>query len=369
MADVVLTGGGTGGHVYPALAVAEALVRLRPGLDVLFVGTPDRMEARVVPAAGWRFEAIEARGLSSRPLEAVKAVATLARGLGQARDLMRRETPRVVLGTGGFASAPTLLAARLEGVPTYLHEQNVVPGKVNRWLGRWATGVLLSLPGGEHWWSGVECIFTGNPIRQTAFQVERSVARAAVKVPEGAPLLLVTGGSQGARRINDAMLDLAPRLLRETRWHVLHVTGPAGFEDARLRLPAEAEGRWTLVPYMDDMPTAVVACDIAVGRAGATTLAELTAMGKGMVLVPYPFAGGHQLLNARAALDAGAARVITDHACDGPGLADVLLPLLTDPEAVDQMAAASLRLGSPNAADQVARLLLDAAFPLSNAGA
>ncbi|MEB3329419.1 MAG: undecaprenyldiphospho-muramoylpentapeptide beta-N-acetylglucosaminyltransferase [Candidatus Sericytochromatia bacterium] len=363
MADVVLTGGGTGGHVYPALAVAEALVALRPGLDILFVGTPDRMEARVVPAAGWRFEAIEARGLSRHPSQAVQALAALGRGFGQARRLLRQERPRVVLGTGGYASAATMLAANLEGVPTFLHEQNVVPGKVNRWLGRWSTGVLLSLPGGEPWWSGVAGHLTGNPIRRAAFRVDRAAARAALGVPEAAPLLLVTGGSQGARRINEAVLALAPEILRETAWHVLHVTGHGDHEEARGKLPPDHGGRWRLVSYLDEMPAAVVACDIALGRDGATTLAELTATGRAMVLVPYPFAGGHQRLNARAAEEAGAAVVLADEACDAAGLRRVLMPLLQSPEVVSRMAAASQQLGRPDAATEVAGVLLRAAFP------
>jgi UDP-N-acetylglucosamine--N-acetylmuramyl-(pentapeptide) pyrophosphoryl-undecaprenol N-acetylglucosamine transferase len=349
--------------VYPALAVAEALSRLRPGIDILFVGTPDRMEARVVPAAGWRFEGLEASGLSRRPLEAIRALGALGRGLRQARGLLRREHPRVVLGTGGYASAATMLAARLEGIPTFLHEQNVVPGKVNRWLGRWASGVMVSLPGGDRWWSGTTTRLTGNPIRQAAFDVDRAAARSALGVPSDAPLLLVTGGSQGARRINEAVLALAPKILSETSWHVLHVTGPAGYEEALSRLPVEAAGRWQLVPYLDDMPAAVVACDLALGRAGATTLAELTAVGRAMVLVPYPFAGGHQRLNAQSAEEAAAAVVLADEACDATGLARVLTPLLRDMEAVARMADASRRLGRPDAADEVAQVLLAAAFP------
>jgi UDP-N-acetylglucosamine--N-acetylmuramyl-(pentapeptide) pyrophosphoryl-undecaprenol N-acetylglucosamine transferase len=159
------------------------------------------------------------------------------------------------------------------------------------------------------------------------------------------------------------VLALASEVLSETPWHVLHVTGPAGYEEACRRLPSHAASRWQLVPYLDAMPAAVVACDIALGRAGATTLAELTAVGRAMVLVPYPFAGGHQRLNARAAEEAGAAVVLADEACDATGLGRVLMPLLRDTEAVARMAVASRRLGRPDAADEVARVLLDAAFP------
>ena len=364
MADMIMTGGGTGGHLYPALAVAEAVRALRPATDVLFVGTPDRLEARVVPAAGWRFAAIPAEGLSPRPLQATRALGKLGAAVARAGALMRRERPRVVLGTGGYVSAPALLAARLAGVPVVLQEQNVVPGKVNRWIARWADAVAVSFPGGDAYYPPRELLLLGNPIRREALGIDRAAARAALELPAEGPVLLVTGGSQGARRINEAIAALAPRILAETPWAILHVAGPATHDETAARLADVLGPRYRLHAYLERMPEAIVASDLVINRAGATTLAELTAAGKPMVLVPYPGAGGHQRLNAEAAVAAGAALELADAACTPEGLGAVLLPLLADPARLAAMAAASRGLGRPDAAERLARLLLARAFPM-----
>lgn len=363
MADMIFTGGGTGGHLYPAMAVAEAVKALRPATDVLFIGTPDRIEARVVPEAGWRFEAIPAEGLSRRPLQAARAVARLGAAVLKARALMRRERPKVVLGTGGYVSAPALLAARWAGVPVVLQEQNVVPGKVNRWIANWADAVAVSFAGGERYYPPRELLLLGNPIRRGALEVGRQAARAGLGLPAEGPVLLVTGGSQGAKRINDALTALAPRILAETPWTVVHVAGPTTHDATAAALGDHLGPRWQLHRYLERMPEAIVASDLVINRAGATTLAELTAAGKPMVLVPYPGAGGHQRLNAEAAVAAGAAIELADAACTPEGLGEVLLPLLGDPARLAAMAEASRRLGRPDAAERLARLLLARAFP------
>ena len=368
MTDVILTGGGTGGHLYPAMAVAEALRDLRPQTRVLFVGTPDRIEARVVPAAGWPFAAIPAEGLSRSPWQAARAMLRLGAAVARAAALIRRTRPRVVLGTGGYVSAPTLLAARWAGIPVVLQEQNVVPGKVNRWIARWADAVAVSFPGGEAYFPPRELLLLGNPIRRGALAVERAAARAALDLPAGGPVLLVTGGSQGARRINEAIAALAPRILAETDWTVLQVTGPTTHDAVAARLADVVGPRWRLHAYLERMPEAIVASDLVINRAGATTLAELTAAGKPMILVPYPGAGGHQRLNAEAAVAAGAALELADAACTADGLGDLLLPLLAEPGRLAAMAEASLRQGRPEAAERLARLLLARAFPAEGWG-
>ncbi len=363
MADMIFTGGGTGGHLYPALAVAEAVRVLRPATEVLFVGTPDRIEARVVPAAGWRFAAIPAEGLSRRPLQAARALGRLGAAVARALALIRRERPRVVLGTGGYVSAPALLAARWAGVPVVLQEQNVVPGKVNRWIARWADTVAVSFPGGEAYFPPRELLLVGNPIRREVLALDRAAARMALDLPAEGPVLLVTGGSQGAKRINEAVATLAPRILAETPWTVVHVTGPTTHDAIGASLAGLVGPRWRLYAYLEQMPEAIAASDLVINRAGATTLAELTAAGKPMILVPYPGAGGHQRLNAEAAVAAGAALELADAACTPAGLGELLMPLLADPARLAAMAAASRAQGRPDAAERLARLLLARAFP------
>ncbi|MDB5096909.1 MAG: murG [Cyanobacteria bacterium RYN_339] len=359
MADMIFTGGGTGGHLYPALAVADAVKALSPGTQVLFVGTPDRIEARVVPASGYAFEAIAARGLSKHPLQAAKALVMLAGAVLKARALIARERPRVVLGTGGYVSAPVLLAARLAGVPVVLQEQNVYPGKVNLWIARWARTVATSFSGSERYFPPRELKLLGNPIRTQAFTRPPAAAKAALGLPPDARILLVTGGSQGARRINEAIAGLLPRILAETAWHVFHVAGPENLAS----LAHLANPRYHLLGYCEQMPDAILAADLVISRAGATTLAELTAVGRPMVLIPYPFAGGHQRLNAEAIVAAGAGLEIADGDLTPASLGEAIMPLMGSPERLSGMASASLGLGRPEAAEALARILLELAGP------
>lgn len=359
MADLIFTGGGTGGHLYPALAVADALRALSPSTEILFVGTPDRLEARVVPEAGYRFEAIAARGLSRKPAETAAALVQLAAAVRKASALIARERPKAVLGTGGYVSAPVLLAARMAGVPVVLQEQNVVPGKVNRWIARWAAVVATSFPGSERYFPPRALELLGNPIRREAFAIDRAAARAELGLPVDGRVLLVTGGSQGAKRINEAVAALLPRILALPDWTVLHVAGPANMES--IRALAGDHPRYHLVGYMERMPAAIVASDMVISRAGATTLAELAAVGRPMLLVPYPHAGGHQRLNAEAIVAAGAGIELADEATTPEQLGEVLLPLLEDPERLARMAEASRMQGRPDAAEQLARRVLEVA--------
>lgn len=355
MADLLFTGGGTGGHLYPALAVADAVRACAPDTEILFVGTPDHLEARVVPEHGYRFAAIPAEGLSRSPVAAARALVRLAQAVRMARALIRREKPRAVLGTGGYVSAPVLLAAWSLGVPVVLQEQNVVPGKVNRWLARLAREVAVAFPESEPYF-GRPVRVLGNPIRREAFAQSPEDARRALGYGPDDEVLLVTGGSQGAKRLNEALVGALPTLLAQTDWHVLHVTGPAHLEACQAHAPASP--RYRAVGYCQAMPTAILASGLVVSRAGATTLAELTVAGRPMVLVPYPHAGGHQRLNARAIVAAGGGVEIADAALTPETLSAALLPLMTDPALRGSMAEASATLARPDAARQLAELLL-----------
>lgn len=361
MADVIITGGGTGGHLYPALAVADALRDLWPSGRILFVGTPDRLESRVVPSAGYNFVGIPARGLSRHPVEAMQALGLLAIAIARARALLLRERPKVVLGTGGYVSAPVLLAARWLGIPVVLQEQNVVPGKVNQWIARWARAVVISLPGGDHHYPHRELLLLGNPIRLKSFARSQAEARRELALPDEGRVMLVTGGSQGARRINEAVRGLIPRIMAETAWTVYHVAGPGHVAEVGAGCDAAWGDRYKVLGYHDDLPAAIVASDLVIGRAGATTLAEVTVAGKPMVLVPYPHAGGHQRQNAAAAVAAGAALELADESLTTDALAQALLPLLIDGDRLATMALASAGLGRPHAAEDLAKLLMGVA--------
>ncbi|HEY9724526.1 MAG TPA: undecaprenyldiphospho-muramoylpentapeptide beta-N-acetylglucosaminyltransferase [Oscillatoriaceae cyanobacterium] len=362
MADMLFTGGGTGGHLYPALAVAEAVRELEPSTEILFVGTPERIEARVVPEHGYRFAAIAAEGLSRRPVAAARALLKLVAAVAKARRLIRQEKPRVVLGTGGYVSAPVLLAAWLSGVPVVLQEQNVVPGKVNRWLARVAREVATAFPESARYFSG-PVVALGNPIRTAAFDQSPEDARRALGYAPDAKVLLVTGGSQGAKRLNEALVGALPEILGKTDWQVLHVTGPAQLDAVRAQAPDSP--RYRAIGYCETMPTAILASALVMSRAGATTLAELTATGRPMLLVPYPHAGGHQRLNARAIVEAGGGIEIEDAQLTPERLSAALLPIMTDEATRTRMTQASATLGRPEAARELAKRLIDLAHESS----
>lgn len=351
---VIVTGGGTGGHVYPALAIIDGLRSRHADWAVLYAGSPRGLEARVAPAKGIPFEPVRARGLAGGWWGRLRALCDLVIGYLQARRLVDRWRPDVVVGTGGYVSAPVVAAAGRRGVPVVLLEQNVTPGKATRWLSRWAAVICCGWPPAAGTLRAEQVLVTGNPVRRDILAATRAAGRAALGIDPDRPVILVTGGSQGARRINEAVLAAAP-LWRDRPWTVVHLTGPAHQESAgAATTTALAGGSLVYRPeaYLEDMAGAYAAADVVVCRAGALTLAEVTARGLPAVLVPYPGAGGHQLENAAALAAAGAAVVVPD----GEALERLgreVAAVMDDPERRRAMTAASAALGRPDAVDRI----------------
>lgn len=352
----VLTGGGTGGHIYPALAVAEALGDLDAEARFTYFGSPDRLEASIVPERGLPFVALATSGLSRRPVQAARALARFALAFLKARRLLAGDRPAAVLGTGGYVSAPVVAAAASLGVPVVLQEQNAVPGKVNRALARFARFVAVAFPEAMAAFPAGRAVLTGNPLRASAFGGSAADTKAALGFDPARPLLVVTGGSQGASGLNRALVAAWPALA-PLGWQVLHVAGPSNVG----ALAAPGAAGYRLEGYFEGLPAAIAAADLAVCRAGAMTIAELTAAGTPAVLVPYPFAGAHQAENARSLVAAGAARLLPDAELGAARVEAELRPLMTDAAARAAMAEAARRLGRPEAAAEVARLVREAA--------
>ncbi|HEY3318825.1 MAG TPA: undecaprenyldiphospho-muramoylpentapeptide beta-N-acetylglucosaminyltransferase [Coriobacteriia bacterium] len=364
----MLSGGGTAGHIYPALTVAELLSA--GGHEVAFVGTPDGLEARLVPEAGVAFFALPARGFDrSRPLSLLAAAWVIAASTLRAWLLLGREHPDVVLGFGGYVSLPVGFAAVARRIPLVLHEQNSVPGLANKALSRWARRVGITYEGSKPWLAHPErAVLTGNPVRAEVLAAERETARAALGLPQDAIVLLVFGGSRGARHLNQATIDLYSRLSETPRLHVIHAAGSLDLANARDRLDGALEAsagkvdEWRLVEYLPDMPSAIASADLVVARAGATSIAEITAIGRAAVLVPYPYAtDDHQTLNARAVEEASACMMVTDASLDSALFADAIMRLLSDRPERERMAAASAALGRRDAAQCVQGLAVEAA--------
>jgi UDP-N-acetylglucosamine--N-acetylmuramyl-(pentapeptide) pyrophosphoryl-undecaprenol N-acetylglucosamine transferase len=349
---VLFAGGGTGGHLYPGIAVAEELRRRDPATVVSFVGTARGLESRVVPALGLPLDLIRSAGLKGKsPAAVLRGLSLLPLSALDAWRVISRRAPDVVVGVGGYSSGPVLLLAAMRRIPTLVMEQNTTPGFTNRVLARWVRAAAVSYEETLRHFPGIGFV-AGNPVRREF--VERSGRDEPPASGEGVRVLIV-GGSQGARAVNDAMVAAAPRLAG--RGAALALTHQTGERDlARVRDAYAAAGcAVDVVPFLHDMPAHMSTADVVVSRAGASTLAELTILGKPMVLVPLPTAADdHQRQNAAALARAGAAEVIDERELSGERLAAALLALAGDPARRRRMGAASQAMGRPDAAARVA---------------
>jgi UDP-N-acetylglucosamine--N-acetylmuramyl-(pentapeptide) pyrophosphoryl-undecaprenol N-acetylglucosamine transferase len=372
---VVLAGGGTGGHVFPALAVARALADERPDLRVEFLGTARGLESRLVPEAGWTLHTVDAIPLARKvSLDAARMPFVLARAARQARALLQSRGAVGAVVFGGYVSVPLALAARRLRLPLVVHEQNAVPGVANRVAARWASAVAVTYPGTAFGRRPVTV--TGNPVRPGldpgAVAGSRAEALHTFGLDGTRRTLLVFGGSQGARRINSATVESARRWSAPQRVQILHATGrrDAGAVAQDWQRVVEASGpdeRPTVAvrDFIDRMDLAYAAADAVVCRAGASTVAELTVLGLPSVLVPYPHAtADHQTANARALHEAGGAVMVADAELDAARLVREAEPLLVDDAVRERMAAAARTFGHPDAAERVAKLVLGA-LPVS----
>lgn len=358
---VVIACGGTGGHIYPGLAVADALRARDPHTDIRFIGARG-LEARLVPEAGWPYSAVAAQQFPrTLSLGALRAGAALARGTVQALALLRAASPHVVIAMGGYASAPVGTAALLAGVPLVLGEQNLIPGAANRLLARWA--VRIAIPHEQvRTYFPRRSVVTGVPIRAHSLGGDRAAGRARFGLDPEHFTVLVLGGSQGAASLNAAMLGAASALTDPHAVQILHQAGPAHAEEVAARAATFRAPRYVVVGYIDHVGDAYAAADLVICRAGAATLAEVTANGLPCVAVPYPYAAaGHQDANADLLARAGAAVVIPDRDLSGGRLAAVIQGLRDDPLRRRAMATRSAQLGRPGAAAQVAELVAQAA--------
>jgi UDP-N-acetylglucosamine--N-acetylmuramyl-(pentapeptide) pyrophosphoryl-undecaprenol N-acetylglucosamine transferase len=352
---LLVAGGGTGGHLFPGLALAEEVKTRHPKNEVLFVGTARGLETRVVPKAGFQLELIDVGPLKRQGLLGLlKGLLRLPRSLWQSLRILSRFDPDVVVGVGGYASGPVLVAAFLKGIPTAVQEQNALPGLTNKLLGRLAKACFIAFEEARPSFPARKIHLLGNPIRGAFFDnylhekpLDENLA------------ILITGGSQGAHGLNlpaaAAVEELAPEL--GPRLSVLHQTGEKDAAEvaARYARLAATGARLEARPFIDEMAKAYAKADLLVCRAGATTIAELTVCKKPAILVPFPFAADdHQTVNGQAMVAAGAALLIPERELTGQGLAAELRALDRDRERLRKMARASGLLGRPEAAREIA---------------
>jgi UDP-N-acetylglucosamine--N-acetylmuramyl-(pentapeptide) pyrophosphoryl-undecaprenol N-acetylglucosamine transferase len=348
---VLIAGGGTGGHIIPALAIADQL-KSRHGAEVLFVGTARGLESRLVPQAGYRLELIRVGQLNQVSLMTkVRTLFDLPLGLMQCVRLLRRFRPQVVIGVGGYASGPVMGAAILLRIPTLAFEPNAVPGMANRLVGRWVQAAAVNFAPAAKYFRGAE--ITGIPVRAEFFRLEPRSAG----VP---PHLLVFGGSQGARVLNTTMPKIAAALLEAVpKMTILHQAGARHGETTQAAYEASGtpRDRWQVAAFLDDMPGRFAAADLVLARSGASTVAELAAAGKPAVLIPFPQAADdHQRHNAEVMARAGAATVLIEAGLTPEKLREVLIELLSRPETLEKMAGQARTLAHPDASEQIASM-------------
>lgn len=343
---ILFATGGTGGHINPALAVAGYIRENYPKAEILFVGTADRMEAQLVPAAGYNFKTIEIQGFN-RELNFeglkhnIKTVNLLFKSEGQAKKIIEDFKPDVVIGFGGYVSGPVLSVAARMGIPTAVHEQNAFPGVTNKNLAKKVDVVMLTAPEAEKLLKPKNpCVVTGLPIRGEIISANKEFARAEMKL-DSRPLILSMGGSLGARAINEAVKYLILHRFEKKDCYYLHATGKAGasmIDDIGKDVDLNANPQIMLREYINDMDRCLAAADLVVCRAGASSLSEIQALGKPSILVPYPYAAeNHQYYNAKTMSDRDAAILIEEKDFTGERLLSEVEKLLSKPERLKKM--------------------------------
>ncbi|MGN0075651.1 MAG: undecaprenyldiphospho-muramoylpentapeptide beta-N-acetylglucosaminyltransferase [Parafannyhessea sp.] len=360
MADslrVAIAAGGTAGHINPALALAEEL-RAR-GHEVEFFGQPTRLESTLVPKAGFPFNPIDVTGFDrSRPWTLVSALWRMHAAERTIGAHFAQVKPDVAVGFGAYIELPLINWCHKQGVPCVIHEQNSVPGLANKTSAGKVKTVCVSLPVAidafrDKVSADTQIVVTGNPVRKSVIGASRADGRRDFGVPEDATMLLVFGGSLGARHLNQGVCALKDELLSRPDLYVVHSTGKADYDSVvkELALTKEQQARWRVMPYIDKMGEALAAADLVLSRAGASSVAEIAALAVPSMLVPYPFAtADHQTTNARYLVDAGAAVLLADDAIDTPAFREDLLGLVDDSARRDAMRKAARGLGQDKAA-------------------
>ena len=348
---LMIAGGGTGGHIYPAIAIAREYLGRDASRRVVFVGTEKGLEKQIVPKAGFPLEFIDVGGLKGKGgLDLVRNFARLPMGFFQARRIVAKHDPNVVLGVGGYSSGPVLAAARMRRVPTIIHESNAFPGVANRTIAKFATAVAVAFDEAGTRLKRKDAVVTGNPIRAEFFSLgNRATGQPGNRV-------LVFGGSQGSHILNETMTRALPFLKNDL--DIVHQTGPRELETVLAAYRQSAFPNARVVAYLDPIADEIANAALVVSRAGAMTIGELAAAGRAAILVPFAQAtNNHQEINARVVEKAGGAVVITEAELTPERLAGAISQVIGDPENTARMGAAAKTLANPNATKNIVDLI------------
>lgn len=359
---VLLAGGGTAGHINPALAIAGYIREKRPNTEFLFIGNKDGMEQRLVPQAGFEIKSITISGfqrsLSPKSMAAnLKTVRRTITSSAAAKRIIRDFAPDICIGTGGYVSGPVVRDAAKLGIPCIIHEQNAYPGVTNKMLAHRVQKVMLAVEAAKPYFKGAPVVVTGNPVRGEILTADKAKSREELGLDQR-PVILSFGGSLGAQKVNEAMVDLVARSGKDGRYQHIHAFGKFGawFPDklAEAGVDVAACKNLDIRPYIDNMPVCMAAADLVICRAGAITLSEIQAMGKPAILIPSPnVAENHQYHNAMALVNAGAAEIIEESDLSGEAVIQKADEMLKDAETLAKFSENSKKMAITNANERI----------------
>ncbi|MDD6255770.1 MAG: undecaprenyldiphospho-muramoylpentapeptide beta-N-acetylglucosaminyltransferase [Eubacteriales bacterium] len=352
---VIMSGGGTGGHIYPAIAIADEIKRRHPEAEILFVGTEHGMEREIVPKSGYPIKFITVRGFDRKHLlRNIDTIKELNKGIHEARKIIADFKPDYVIGTGGYVCGPVVRSAYRAGIPSYIHEQNAFPGLTNKLLSRHVDRVFLAFDDAKSYFKCKnEPVTVGNPVRSAFTETSREESRRALGIKDGEFVILGFGGSLGAKKINDEMEIAAERFAGKEGVRVIWATGKRYYKEIMAAEHPEAENI-KYMEYINDMPRYLRACDLVVSRSGALTVSEITACGRPSIMIPSPYVtNNHQYYNAMVVADRGGAVVIEEKNLASGQVAETAASLEADPEKLELMAHMAESLGRTDAASVI----------------
>ncbi|RSL31346.1 undecaprenyldiphospho-muramoylpentapeptide beta-N-acetylglucosaminyltransferase [Salibacterium salarium] len=356
---VVVTGGGTGGHIYPALALVKEIKRLEPNSEFLYIGTNRGLESDIVPRADIPFQTIAISGFQRKlTWKNLRTVWRFVRGTAKAKQMMKDFGADIVVGTGGYVAGPVVYAASKLGIPSIIHEQNSVPGLTNKFLSRYVDKVAVSFEESASFFPSEKVIYTGNPRASEVTNITPPSPLKELGLDEYKKTILIVGGSRGARPINEAFLEALPTV-SDKQWQFLYVTGSVHYENVIEEVKKAGNPENVVIqPFIHNMPAVLSYADLLISRAGATTLAEITALGLPSILIPSPYVtNNHQEKNAKSLSDKGAALLRTEDDWNADTLVYDTDSILFDETKWEAMHKAALTLATPHAAEDIYRLM------------
>lgn len=355
---IAISGGGTGGHIYPALSFIREVKKLHPDCEVLYIGTKEGLESKIVPRENIPFQTIHITGFKRKlSFENIKTVARFIKGVRDSKKILKQFNPDLVIGTGGYVCGPVVFAAYKLKIPTIIHEQNSIPGLTNKFLSKYVDKVAISFPESATFFPKEKVVLTGNPRGSEVLGKNGILGKESVGLDKEKHSVLIFGGSRGARPINEAVLEMLPSI-KNRDYQILYITGEVHYE----QVMKEVEKLGTIpnvkiFPFLHNMPDVLSGMDLVVARAGATTIAELTSLGVPSILIPSPYVtNNHQEKNARALVEKNAAKMLLEKHLSGATLLKEIDSIINHSEKLQEMKEASRKLGIQDAGERLYKL-------------